>query len=114
MTKNGMDLSGNTLHYLILKALDAGADHGYGIARWVEQVTEDALSLEEGSLYPALHRLERRGLLESRWGTSENNRRAKFYRLTPAGRRQLSVELDTWMRLAGAMSKVVATASQGA
>lgn len=77
----------------------------------MEHVTEDALSVEEGSLYPALHRMEKRGLLESRWGTSENNPRAKFYRLTPAGRSQLALEQDSWTRLAGAMSKVVAAAT---
>lgn len=113
MNKDGTALPGNTLNHLILKALDAGADHGYGVARWVERVTEDVLSLEEGSLYPALHRLEKRGMLESRWGVSENNRRAKFYQLTPAGRTELSAQDDSWARLAGAMSKVVAAASEG-
>jgi transcriptional regulator len=100
------DLSGSTLNFLILKALDSGAEHGYGIARWVEAVTEDALSLEEGSLYPALHRLEKRGWLESRWGKSENNRSAKFYRLTGKGRRQLAKEHENWNRLSAAIVKV--------
>ena len=94
MRKN--DLSGSTLNFLILKALDNGAEHGYGIARWVEAVTEDALSLEEGTLYPALHRLEKAGWLESRWGKSENNRSAKFYTLTKAGRKQLSAAALHW------------------
>jgi hypothetical protein len=80
MGSNDVALSQSTLNYLVLKALAMGADHGFGVARWVERITDDALSVEEGSLYPALHRLERQGLLESRWGTTELNRRAKFYR----------------------------------
>ncbi len=108
MGRNEVALSASTLNYLVLKALVAGADHGYGVARWIERVTEDALSVEEGSLYPALHRLERQGLLESRWGTSEHNRRAKFYRLTRGGRRQLAAEEENWETFAAAMAKVAA------
>ncbi len=107
MGKNDFALSANTLNFLILRALDAGMDHGYGIARWVERVTDDVLSVEEGSLYPALHRLERQGLLESRWGKSANNRRAKFYRLTENGKTGLASERVRWESLAGAMAKVV-------
>jgi transcriptional regulator len=78
-----------TLELLILKTLSWGPAHGYGIASWIEQVTADALRVEEGSLYPALHRMERKGWVEPEWGVSENNRRAKFYRLTDSGREQL-------------------------
>ena len=109
MGKNDVALSASTLNYLVLKALAAGAEHGYGVARWIERVTDDALSVEEGSLYPALHRLERQGLLESRWGTSEHNRRAKFYRLTPEGGRRLAAEQENWREFAVAMAKVAAT-----
>jgi PadR family transcriptional regulator PadR len=102
-------LSASTLNYLALKALAMGADHGFGVARWIERITDDALSVEEGSLYPALHRLERQGLLESRWGRTELNRRAKFYRLTAAGRRRLEAEQENWLEFADAMAKVAAT-----
>ena len=106
MGKNDVALSASSMSFLVLKALSAGASHGYAIARWIERVTDDALSLEEGSLYPALHRLEQRGFLESRWGTSENNRRAKFYRLTRAGRKRLASEQESWLGFAEAMAKV--------
>jgi len=109
---NDVTLSGSTLNYLVLKALAAGAEHGYGVARWIERVTDDALSVEEGSLYPALHRLERQGLLESRWGTSEHNRRAKFYRLTLEGRRRLDAEHENWRGFAAAMAKVAAATTE--
>jgi len=81
--------------------------HGYAVARWLQQVTDDVLQIEEGSLYPALHRLERRGWVESEWGVSENNRRAKFYRLTPAGRAQLRSETPTWLRHAEAIARAL-------
>lgn len=113
MSRNDFALSGNTLNLLVLEALAAGAEHGYGVARWVEEVTDDALSLEEGTLYPALHRLERRGFLESRWGRSENNRRAKFYRITAAGRTRLATERGRWTRLSDAVGKVVAATAGG-
>jgi transcriptional regulator len=92
-----------TLDLLILKAVNWGPTHGYGVARWIEQATRDVLQVEEGSLYPALHRLEARGWIAAHWGTSENNRRAKFYTLTPQGRAQLRVETATWTRFAGAV-----------
>src|SRR5687767_13605290 len=101
-------LSGGALSLLILEALSTSEMHGYGIARWVENVTDDALRVEEGSLYPALHRLERDGSIEAAWATTENNRQAKYYRLTRAGRRRLAVEREDWKRLAEAMTKVVA------
>ncbi len=96
-----------TLELLILKTLSWGAMHGYGVARWIEQVTGDVLRVEEGSLYPALHRLERKGLVESSWGRSENARRAKFYRLTPEGRTRLREGISGWQRLALAVTKAL-------
>jgi PadR family transcriptional regulator PadR len=92
-----------TLDLLILKAVSLGERHGYGVLLRVQQMTGGALSVEQGALYPALYRLERRGLLDTEWGTSENNRRAKFYRLTARGRRALHAETDQWNRLVGIM-----------
>jgi len=92
-----------TLDLLILKAVSWGPTHGFGVARWIEQATNDVLQIEEGSLYPALHRLETRGWIAAEWGTSENNRRAKFYTLTPKGRAQLRVETTTWTQFAHAV-----------
>lgn len=92
-----------TLDLLVLKALSWGPAHGYAVARWIEAATEDALRIEEGSLYPALHRLEERGHVEAEWGLSENRRRAKFYHLTAAGRRQLRAESATWHQFARAV-----------
>jgi transcriptional regulator len=106
MTRD-LEMLRGTLDVLILKTLTWGPAHGYAIASWIEQVTNDALHIEEGSLYPALHRLEQRGLIESEWGLSENNRRAKYYRLTSEGRRHLRTETSTWMRFAEAMEKVL-------
>jgi PadR family transcriptional regulator, regulatory protein PadR len=85
-----------TLDMLVLKALLPGARHGYDIARWIQATSDDILSVEEGSLYPALHRIERRGWITSEWGQSESNRRAKYYKLTRAGRVQLSREVEAW------------------
>jgi len=92
-----------TLDLLILRAASWRPAHGYAIARWIEQATDDVLRIEEGSLYPALHRLEARGWIEAEWGASENNRRAKYYTLTPKGRAQLRVETATWTRFANAV-----------
>jgi transcriptional regulator len=97
-----------TLELLILKALSQGELHGYGVASWVERVTDDVLRVEEGSLYPALHRLARKGWIEAGWGVSENNRRAKYYRLTAAGRRRLAEQASGWARFAGAVAKALA------
>ena len=97
------DILRGTLDLLVLKALSWGRSHGYGVARWVEVATGDALAVGEGTLYPALHRLEERGLVSASWGASENNRRAKFYELTPAGRAQLRVETANWNRYAAAV-----------
>jgi transcriptional regulator len=95
---------------LILKALSRGAMHGYAIVEFIQQSSNEILRVEEGALYPALHRLELRGLLQGEWGVSENNRRAKFYRLTGAGRKYLAEESSTWGRLSGAISRVMQTA----
>lgn len=111
MAKQNIPLLQGTLDVLILKALSAGPLHGYGVAVWLEQQTEDVLQIEEGSLYPALHRMQRKGWLEAEWGLSENNRRAKYYRITAAGRRQLQQESASWERFAGAVSAVLSTAS---
>ena len=96
------------LDALILKTLTQGPCHGYAIARSIEEVTGEALLVEEGSLYPCLYRLERRGWVEAEWGTSELGRRAKLYRLTPAGDRQLTEEIATWRRFAAGVAKVFA------
>jgi len=105
--KPTIDLLQGTLDVLVLKALSGGPAHGYGIARWLEQVTEDVLHVEEGSLYPALHRMENRGWIGSEWGLSDNNRRAKYYRLTPLGRKQLRSETATWSVYSRAISKAL-------
>ncbi len=97
-----------TLDVLILKTLSWGPRHGYAIARWVHDVSGDVLHVEEGALYPALHRLEKRGWIEAEWGLSENNRKAKYYQLTALGRRQLRAEATAWARYSAAVSKVLA------
>jgi len=104
------DLLQGTLGILILKSLLAGPSHGYGIARWVESTTDDVLRIEEGSLYPALRRLEDRGWVRSEWGLSENNRRARFYTITAAGRAHLRAEAGVWMRYANAVTQVLRAA----
>ena len=104
------DLLQGTLDLLILKALARGSMHGYGVAEWIHQTSEDVLRVEEGALYPALHRLELRGLLDSKWGISDNNRRAKYYSLTVAGRKQLAQETEFWRRMSGAVSRILQTA----
>ena len=100
-----------TLDLLILKALTWEPRHGYGIGEWIEQVTDGSLLMEEGTLYPALHRLQGKGMLESEWGLSENNRRAKYYRLTPEGERHLTVEADSWARYTDAVARALAMQS---
>ena len=102
-----------TLDLIVLKTLDAmGAQHGYGIAVRIQQVSEDLLKLNQGTLYPALLRLEQRGWISSKWGVSENNRKAKFYTLTRAGRRQLATETESWERMASIIQRLLGT--QGA
>ena len=106
----GSDLLQGTLDLMVLKALSFGPRHGYALARWIERVTDDVLSVEEGSLYPALHRLEERGAVESDWGVSENNRRARFYKLSSRGRQQLRQETASWHRFADAVGRVLTAA----
>jgi PadR family transcriptional regulator len=96
-----------TLDALILKTLTRGPSHGYAVARWIEETSGEAFVVEEGSLYPALYRLERRGWVEAEWGTSELGRRAKLYRLTDAGRKQLAAEMAIWKRFAAGVSRVL-------
>jgi transcriptional regulator len=104
------DLVQGTLDMLVLKTLARGAMHGYGITEFIQSTSNDALRVEEGALYPALHRLELRGLLASEWGVSENHRRAKYYRLTGAGRKQLAAESEHWNRMTAAIALVMDTA----
>ena len=111
MSKQPLPLLQGTLDALILKTLSRGPRHGYAIARWLEDATEDALQIEEGSLYPALYRMERRGWIEAEWGISELNRKAKFYRLTPAGRAQLEAETAQWESFTAAVAKVLLPAT---
>ena len=105
-----IDLLQGTLDMLILRTLQAGAMHGWGLSQRIQQVSEDVLRVNQGSLYPALHRLEEEGWIESDWGTSENNRRAKFYRLTRSGRKRLEQETEDWERLSAAVARVLQTA----
>jgi transcriptional regulator len=108
--QNNGELLPGTLDMLVLKALARGPLHGYGVAQFIQQASREVLRVEEGALYPALHRLEVRGLLRSEWGASDNNRRAKFYRLTAAGRRALDIEAAYWTRVAAAVTRVMQTA----
>ena len=110
MTGQRIDLPQGTLDLLILRTLALGPQHGWAISERVQQMSSDVLRIQQGSLYPALHRLERRGLIKARWGTSENNRRAKYYDLSKIGRRQLEVEKDAWEKLTTAVAQVLGTA----
>ena len=114
MADTSIDLLKGTLDLLVLRTLSWGPTHGYGIARWIEHCTEDTLKVEEGSLYPALHKLEDRGLVAAEWGITENNRRAKFYRLTRDGRAQLALSREYWSRFAHAVTMVLETSPRGA
>ena len=105
--KQKTDLLQGTLDLLVLKTLQPGPAHGWDIAQRIRQVSRDVLSVNQGSLYPALHRLEAQGSISSEWGPSENNRRAKFYKLTAAGRRQLAAETETWGRFAEAVGLIL-------
>ena len=109
MTTRDAALLPGTLDLLILKAVSLGPLHGYGVLLRIGQISKGALLIEQGALYPALHRLESQGLLATEWGTSDNNRRAKFYTLTPAGRQRLRQESDGWQRLAAAMASALGT-----
>ncbi len=106
------DLLPGTLDLLLLKAVSLGDVHGYGALLRIEQISGGALEIQQGALYPALHRLEHQGLIESEWGRSENNRRAKFYRLTSAGRERLGQEVSSWNRLAEAIAMALGATPQ--
>jgi PadR family transcriptional regulator, regulatory protein PadR len=108
------DLLQGTLDLLVLRVLGAGSNHGYGITARLRQLSDEVLRVEEGSLYPALYRMEEQGLIESEWRSTENNRKAKFYALTRAGRRAAQAELDGWIRLSGAITRVLRALEQGA
>ncbi|MEM8864489.1 MAG: PadR family transcriptional regulator [Planctomycetota bacterium] len=105
--KNDGNLPQGSLDLLVLKALSAGSKHGYAVARHIQLASEDFLKVEEGSLYPALHRMERRGWIAAEWGLSEANRRAKYYKLTQSGRKQLKVEVAAWRAMVEAIGKVL-------
>jgi len=110
MSPKQTSLLQGTLDLLILKALGAGELHGLGVSRRIEQITHGAFLVKPGSLFPALHRLERRGWIKSNWGISDNNRRAKFYELTPAGKKQLTVETESWRKLTVAVTQILESA----
>jgi transcriptional regulator len=112
MPATQLDLLRGTLDLLVLKTLTWGPAHGYTVAKWIQQLTDDVLKVGEGSLYPALHRLEEQGWVESEWRRSENNRKAKFYKLTAAGRAQLRTESATWSRFSIAIAKVLKATEQ--
>ena len=110
MANTRTDLMQGTLELLILKTLSRGSMHGYGIAQRIHEAVDDVLRVEDGSLYPALYRMEARGWIASDWGVSENNRRAKFYKLTRAGRKQLNAECANWKRVSQAITRILQTA----
>ena len=110
MASGRTDLMQGTLELLILKTLARESMHGYGIVQRIHEIAEDLLKVEDGSLYPALYRMEERGWIKSEWGLSENNRRAKFYKLTRAGQRQLELERANWKRISRAITKILQTA----
>lgn len=107
MAKSRVDLPQGTLDLLILRTLSLGPQHGWAISERVQQVSNDVLCIQQGSLYPALHRLERRGWIKAKWGISENNRRAKYYELTRSGQKQLAEEQNAWDRLTAAVAQVL-------
>ncbi len=110
MTGARIDLPQGTLDLLILRTLALSPQHGWAISERVQQMSSDVLQIQQGSLYPALHRMERRGLIKAHWGTSENNRRAKYYELSKSGRQQLEVQKDAWQKLTAAVAQVLGTA----
>lgn len=110
MPSRSIDLPQGTLDLLILRTLSLEPLHGWAVSERIQQISSDVLRVQQGSLYPALHRLERRGWIKARWGTSENNRKAKFYELTKAGRRELEIEKDAWQKLTLAVSQILETA----
>ena len=110
MSQSTLTLLQGTVDLLILRALRSGPQHGYAVSRWIRERTDGVLSMEDAALYQALHRLEAKGWIGAEWGVSENNRRAKYYELTPEGRRQLRTEVSVWKRYAEAMFKIIETA----
>jgi transcriptional regulator len=114
MAVRQVELIQGTLDLLVLRMLSAGPNHGYGIAMRIHELSDDVLRVEEGSLYPALYRLEEQGLIDSEWRATENNRKAKFYRLTRKGHRAAHAELEGWLRLSGAVTRVLRAVEQGA
>src|ERR1035441_4318413 len=105
MASKRIDLPQGTLDLLILRTLALGSQHGWAISERVQQISSDVLQIQQGSLYPALHRLERRGWVKAEWGTSDNNRRAKYYSLTPAGKKHLHAEAESWLKLTAAVAQ---------
>lgn len=112
MAENPVEFLRGTLDLLIMRALVWGPAHGFAVARWIEGATEEELAIEEGTLYPALHRMEERGLIEAEWGVSENNRRAKYYTLTSRGRAHLRAQSESWRRFAKAVALVLEAPAQ--
>ena len=110
MPSRSIDLPQGTLDLLILRTLSLEPLHGWGVSERIQQISSDVLHVQQGSLYPALHRLERRGWIKARWGTSENNRKAKFYEITKAGRRELEIEQHAWQKLTAAVNQILETA----
>jgi transcriptional regulator len=108
-----VDLPQGTLETLILKTLSWGQMHGYGVGRWIERASDDTLVIEEGSLYPALHRMEKRGWIEAEWRQTENNRRGKYYALTAEGRKQLRTQSQSWLHLFESVGRVLQTNARG-
>lgn len=113
MPEQRIELPQGTLDLLILKTIALGPQHGWAISERIQQVSSDVLTVQQGSLYPALHRLERRGWIKAQWGASENNRRAKYYELTTSGRKQLETEAGAWRKLAAAMAAVLDMSEEG-
>jgi transcriptional regulator len=114
MSLKSVELLQGSLDVIVLKTLSWQPMHGFGIARWIQQLSDDALQIEEGTLYPALYRLENRGLVKSEWRITENKRRAKYYRLTAAGRRHLTEHTERWEAFASLMSRILHAAAQPA
>jgi PadR family transcriptional regulator PadR len=114
MPPTDLDLVRGTLDLLILKTLSWGPMHGLAVLRWIEQTTREQLQIEEGALYPSLHRMEEKGWLDAEWGYTDRNRKAKFYRLTPAGRKQLASELSRWSRYTQVVALVIGARGAGA
>ena len=107
MARSSINLLQGTLDLIVLKTLSWGPMHGFGIARWIQHTTEEVLQVEEGSLYPALYRMENRGWIKAQWALTENGRRAKYYRLTAVGRRQLTAEFASWEQMTNAIGKIM-------